>query len=193
MNCAITKPWVSTCAGPPVPTLVYPTCCSNHARVAATAAWCAASTLSDTALGATAHRVDTDFTGENVRSNPATADRAGLRHPAQEPGQLLPGARVPVVLLGEHLPRQVGADPGPVLLRHPLPRRPPELLVPVRVRLGEPLMPLHGAVVDGERLPEPGRRGRRRHRQALRHQLGLDPFGVRVDAHPEQVPHLPLS
>ena len=77
MNLAITNPRVSTCAGPPVPTRVYPTSRSNHARVAVTAAWCAVSTRSDTSRGATAHSVETDFTGEKVRSNPATADLAG--------------------------------------------------------------------------------------------------------------------
>ena len=44
-----------------------------NANASVTASWWASSTCAATCGGAIAHRVLTDFTGENVRSNPPTA------------------------------------------------------------------------------------------------------------------------
>ncbi len=64
---------------------------------------------------ATAHRVDTDLTGENVRSYPATALVRGRECLAMVPGQLAGVGRVPAVLGAEELawrPR-CGSGPAP--------------------------------------------------------------------------------
>jgi hypothetical protein len=53
-----------------------------------TAAWWARSITAATAGSATAHNVDTDFTGENVRSNPATVCVRGRESFRDLPGQL---------------------------------------------------------------------------------------------------------
>ncbi len=76
-NAAATNPVTGTCRMPPLPTRVNATSRSSIARVARTASWCAASTCWATSAGARAHRAETDFTGENVRSNPATGTCAG--------------------------------------------------------------------------------------------------------------------
>ena len=73
MNAAASSPVTSTWATPCAPTRVKVAFASNHATASWTAARCAASICSATSSGATAHSADTDFTGENVRSYPATA------------------------------------------------------------------------------------------------------------------------
>lgn len=68
VNAAATNPVTSTCRTPPRPVRVNDACTSNQPNVSATAARWAASTCSLTCRGATAHSVEIDFTGENVRS-----------------------------------------------------------------------------------------------------------------------------
>lgn len=48
-------------------------CFSRYVTAAAIADSCAASICNETSRGATAHNADTDFTGVNVKSKPATA------------------------------------------------------------------------------------------------------------------------
>jgi hypothetical protein len=55
------------------PLRVNKACFSMNAKASVTAARWARSITAATAGSATAHNVDTDFTGENVRSYPATA------------------------------------------------------------------------------------------------------------------------
>jgi len=54
------------------PVRVNSACFSMNANASFTAAWWARSITNATAGSATAHRVETDFTGENVKSKPAT-------------------------------------------------------------------------------------------------------------------------
>ena len=76
-NAAAIRPVTGTCRIPPLPTRVNATSFSSIARVVRTASWCAASTCPATSGEARAHNVETDFTGENVRSYPATGTCAG--------------------------------------------------------------------------------------------------------------------
>jgi len=95
VNAAITKPRVWTCPTPRNPVRVYAASFSIHATVFSTAARWASSICSDTSVGATAHSVDTDLTGEKVTSNPATADWSGRDCCAMNPDRSaeLAGAR----------------------------------------------------------------------------------------------------
>jgi hypothetical protein len=54
------------------PVRVNSACFSMNANASFTSAWWARSITTATAGSATAHRVETDFTGENVKSKPAT-------------------------------------------------------------------------------------------------------------------------
>ena len=73
MNAVAISPRVSTCRAPLRPSRVKSASRSMKASASRTAASCASSIARATSTGATAHSADTDFTGENVRSNPATA------------------------------------------------------------------------------------------------------------------------
>ncbi len=73
VNAVATSPVTSTWRTPSVPSRVYRACCSMNASASATASLWASSTCAATCGGAIAHRVLTDFTGENVRSYPPTA------------------------------------------------------------------------------------------------------------------------
>ena len=82
-----------------------------------------AAIASATDESATAHMVDTDFTGENVRSYPATAvsSAGSLSHLSRQ----LPGIdRRPAMLGGEETPRATGSsapapDPRSAAARRP--------------------------------------------------------------------------
>ena len=73
VNAAAIKPFASTWATPPLPSLVKQACSSRYSSAAPIAASWAASICSATSRGATAHSADTLLTGVKVRSNPATA------------------------------------------------------------------------------------------------------------------------
>lgn len=73
MNAAAMSPRVSTWRAPSLPSRVNWACCSTKERASATAAWWACSIFAAISDGATAQSAETDFTGLNVRSNPATA------------------------------------------------------------------------------------------------------------------------
>ena len=117
VNAAATSPVTSTWRTPLVPSREYRACFSMNASASATASLWASSTCAATCGGAIAHRVLTDFTGENVRSYPPTAVVLGRDSFAIVAGQLPGVARVPAVLRAEHLGGDLGADPGPVLQR----------------------------------------------------------------------------
>jgi hypothetical protein len=68
VNAAATRPRTLTCLMPCGPVRVNSACVSMNVRASFTAAWCARSMAAATARSATAHNVDTDFTGENVKS-----------------------------------------------------------------------------------------------------------------------------
>ena len=131
---------------------------SSHARTSSTAAWCAARICSATSTGAIAHSVETLLTGVKVRSNPATARGGRPGVPGDERGQLTRVLRRAAVLGGEHVPPDVGADPGPLRGgQRPVPRH-PQRRVDLRAAAGhldpEPRRGVH----HRERLPEPDRR-----------------------------------
>ena len=86
---------------------------SSIARVARTASSCAASTCRATSGGANAHSAETDFTGENVRSNPATGTCAGRDADATNPVSSRLVHRRPAVPVLERLPGDLGADRRP--------------------------------------------------------------------------------
>lgn len=95
MNTVAISPRVSTCRAPLPPSRVNSTWRSMNASASRTAASCAASMTRAISTGATAHSTETDFTGENDRSYPATADCLGraYRRSASESSRALPGAR----------------------------------------------------------------------------------------------------
>jgi hypothetical protein len=66
-----TRPHTSTCRIPWGPVRVNKACCSMSVRAPLTAALWARSIAAATAGAATAHSVDTDFNGDNVKSKPA--------------------------------------------------------------------------------------------------------------------------
>ena len=68
VNAAATRPRTLTCRIPCGPVRVNRACSSTNANASFTAARWARSITAATAGSATAHKVDTDFTGENVRS-----------------------------------------------------------------------------------------------------------------------------
>ena len=75
--------------------------------------------------------VDTDFTGENVRSKPATVCAAA--GDAWRSSSQLPGiCWWPAMLCDEQLPRHLGPNPGPLGRRDRPVRRQPRLLVGTR-------------------------------------------------------------
>jgi len=77
------------------------------------AAWWACSICAAIGGSATAHNVDTDFTGESVRSKPATVCGPGPGMLRDRPGHL-PSIRGWSAMLGrEQFPRQLGPDPCP--------------------------------------------------------------------------------
>ncbi len=84
-NAAATSPVTGTCRMPPVPTRVNATSRSSRATVLRTAASWAAAISRATSGGAIAHSADTDFTGEKVRSYPATAVCSGREEAARKP------------------------------------------------------------------------------------------------------------
>ena len=69
-----------------------------------------------TAGSATAHKVDTDFTGENVRSYPATVWVRG-RVFRDLPGQFPRIDRLPAMLGVKNSPCHLSPHPGPVSRR----------------------------------------------------------------------------
>ena len=68
VNAAATNPWTLTCLTPCGPVRVNNACSSMNRNASATAARCARSIAAAVLGSATAHNVETDFTGENVRS-----------------------------------------------------------------------------------------------------------------------------
>jgi hypothetical protein len=70
VNTAAINPPAFTCWTPARPRQVNNTFCSSHVNVCLTAAWWASSTCPATSRSATAHKVETDFTGVKVRSYP---------------------------------------------------------------------------------------------------------------------------
>ena len=112
-----------------------------------------------TSGGAIAHKVETDFTGEKVRSYPPTAVVLGRDSLAIVPDSSRGVARVPAVLGTEQLGRHLGADPGPVLSGHRVVARVPERGVVVLDPLGDlDLKRARLGRVDLERQPQPSRR-----------------------------------
>ena len=151
---------------------------------------------SATSWGAIAHSAETLLTGENVRSYPATAlvDWRELRAMNEDSSRGLPGG--PAVLLGEHGPTDVGADPGPLRGRQRGVPGGPEGGVRRDSAAGD-LDPERRRGVENVVRPAqlgggPGgpqvRRG-----AAQRHHLGADRVSVRVQALGEQGSHLLLG
>ena len=68
VNAVATRPRTLTCRMPCGPVRVNRACVSMNVSASLTAAWWARSIAAATAGSAIAHKVDTDFTGENVRS-----------------------------------------------------------------------------------------------------------------------------
>ena len=179
----------STWATPLVPMRVYAALVSSHAIASATARSCAAST----ARAGRGRRPPTAWrpTSPGRRSGRTRRPRrCGLRSCARDPPGQLVRQRGPVVLVGEHLPRQRRCGSGP---------RPPAAIRVRRAAAGGVVF----AVGFGEAAPElgrprcrsgtgcpagprPRRRGRGLRRDALR-DLSVSTrswiaFGVRVDA-----------
>ena len=105
-NAAATRPFVSTCAIPALPVRVSAASRSTNANARCQAASCAACTWVRMCSSPSAHRTDTDFTGVNTRSTPATGCRGGLATRAMNAFSSCVVGRLP--LLG--LPEQLGGD-----------------------------------------------------------------------------------
>ena len=161
------------------------------ARASVTASWWASSICAATSGGAIAHRVLTDFTGENVRSNPPTALVRGPGQFRDRPGQLpgIPG--VATVLGTEELGGDLRADPGPI-------RRSDGVVAGVPQGGGvllDALRDLHlerrrPGRVDLVRHPQPSRGTVVPLGQAGALQGLLAQLGEGVQPEPEQQPHL---
>src|SRR5215216_6985731 len=112
-----TRPRTLTCRMPCGPVRVNRACFSMNAKASLTAAWWACSIAAATAGSATAHKVDTDFTGENVKSYPATVY---VRWPGifRDLSRQLPGIDRPPAMLGqEKLTGHLRPHPGPICSR----------------------------------------------------------------------------
>ena len=138
MNRAATRPRMSTCATPWAPTLVYPASDLQELQRPGDRGVVGGLDLLGHRPGGDrpqgGHRL---HRGERqVEPGHRAGVRAGLLR--DEPGQLPRVQRVPAVLFGEHLPGDLGADPGPLVRRDRVVVRVPVDLVPGAEPLRQP-------------------------------------------------------